>query len=231
MKHIVIPDLHGRYEMIDSIEELFLTVDGYIILLGDIFDSFDLSFVDQMKTFNRVKQLKEKYQDRFIWLLGNHDVHYLEIDNKKVRGDGFQADKAFVYQQALLSVTEYLSYVFIEGNYLFSHAGVTEKLLQYNEEITPDVRSLLDYNGVNDHLPWYHWCGPEKSGTEPFSGLIWVGYNQLVKYAAKGINQVVGHTYVESPEIVKSANNDTIYFVDCNKLCIFDTDNGDITVV
>ncbi len=217
MKYLIIPDLHGRHEMLDSVKDFLekdITLRG--IFMGDIFDSFDRTMEDQVKCFDLLLELKHKFEDRFIWLAGNHDTHYYHINNVEIRGSGFQDFKGFMFQHLLKSVENKIQFVHIDGTTVFSHAGITKHFLnenRYCNEITD-----LPYFTLNNVFSEMFWCGPEKNGPHLFSGPTWTGALFLKNNAVEGYNQIVGHTF--SQEIIETITSfgDKIMYTDCGKI-------------
>ena len=107
-KTIVIADVHGRdhWKQIVAQEKDADTV----IFLGDYFDSFDISAVEQMHNFKEIVEFKEtsftnagtedQHKTRVIMLIGNHDYHYFpEIGDSST--SGYQTRMAMVIKQLI----------------------------------------------------------------------------------------------------------------------------------
>lgn len=235
MKRIkVIPDLHGRYECLIG---LYISDCDYVVFLGDIFDSFDRSKDDQIKAFQLILNMKEMLGEKFIWLLGNHDVHYLEYHNMDIRGSGFDKYNYLTYHK-LLSEHKHLYKTFwVHDDFIFSHAGITSKFLN---GINLSINELLDLgydNYVNEsgynHLPkQFYYCGKERGGIHEYSGLFWTGMNELnnnpvIMRDNNGdiipCNQVVGHTVLSAYETVLVSASTFHYF--------FDAPHNDRTII
>jgi serine/threonine protein phosphatase 1 len=72
----VIPDIHGAYGLLELILKRILPLrkKDKIVFLGDYIDRH----IQSSKVVDRVIELKEKYNDRVICLMGNHELMLLE---------------------------------------------------------------------------------------------------------------------------------------------------------
>ena len=115
MKTIIIGDVHGRdqWKQIVAQEKDADTV----IFLGDYFDSFDISAVEQMHNFKEIVEFKEtsftnagtddQHKTQVILLIGNHDYHYFpEIGDSST--SGYQTRMAPVIKQLITEKREHL---------------------------------------------------------------------------------------------------------------------------
>lgn len=211
MKITVIPDLHGRHEMLNNIN----LKNDYIIFLGDIFDSFDKSSQDQIKAFRDIQKLQISLGSRFIWLLGNHDLHYLELDNRYIRGSGFSNFNCLTYNQLLLEMKDYYYNFFVIENNIFSHAGIMQLML---DEMGIDVEKLCEYKKYQKQPKQFYYIGYERGGEMPYSGMYWAGINEFNSSPISRYNQIVGHTAVKKPFIKKMPTGESHLFTDCEKV-------------
>ena len=209
MKLIAIGDTHGKADW----KKLADTQSfDKLIFIGDYFDSFSLSAAEQISNFLDIMVLKQVYPEKVILLFGNHDFHYLPIARQ--RGEtysGFQDNQAARIGELIVEHLKFLQMCYKEGDYLFSHAGVTHTWLNgagYQEgEVSSFINALFKtqpekflFNGWNPY------------GDNVTQSPIWVRPASLKKNAYKyeTIKQVVGHTRVEKIEIIK----DRYFFID-----------------
>ncbi len=75
-KWIAIGDIHGRDTWKPIVNSEIDNVDR-IIFVGDYFDSFHIPMQTQISNFLDILELKRKYPDRVVLLIGNHDYHYM----------------------------------------------------------------------------------------------------------------------------------------------------------
>ena len=124
--NLIIPDIHQN---IHRLNQILSTEDAKgakeIIFLGDYFDSFDYDFnTKEMCTFLN----KNINNDRYTFLLGNHDAHYLTKVNKyRCSGWSFQKQSIVdaTLDKAFLRKIKPFRYEKIAGkHFLFSHAGL-----------------------------------------------------------------------------------------------------------
>ena len=93
MKHLIIPDVHGkRFWTLEQLKRFIREQQGIIVCLGDFFDSFGKLVDEQFELFNEFVMLKEKYPKNVIILWGNHDWHYSTKFNPNLKPlcSGFQ---------------------------------------------------------------------------------------------------------------------------------------------
>ena len=69
---IFVGDLHGK---IDLLEEI-LSLDTDVVLIGDYLDSFSQPIEKQVALVKRIIELKKK--DKIEFLLGNHELSYID---------------------------------------------------------------------------------------------------------------------------------------------------------
>ena len=80
MKRIIIGDPHGRWDPIKNIYDK--EQPDEVIILGDYFDSFDIDAYTQRECYDKIIELRKEHlklnKGRFIMLIGNHDMHYMD---------------------------------------------------------------------------------------------------------------------------------------------------------
>ena len=80
MKRIIIGDPHGRWNVLKSIYDK--EQPDEVIILGDYFDSFNINAYDQRDCYDNIIALRKEHlsknKGRFIMLIGNHDMHYMD---------------------------------------------------------------------------------------------------------------------------------------------------------
>jgi predicted phosphodiesterase len=232
-KILVIPDTHGKIKWFDLILS-FKNFDK-IIFLGDYFDSFDESIENQITGFFKVVELIKSNPEKYIALLGNHDMQYLkpEFMNYPIQCSGFQTNQNFRIYSLLKENLKLFKIAHQENldskTVLFSHAGVTTSLIKeclrikinkpYEDiidefMINKNIAGLLNFCLIELNLEYLHWCGKSRGGNNKFSGPFWCGLKELendcIQNSYLDFVQVVGHTRIETP--YKGINNN--YFVD-----------------
>lgn len=200
MKVCVIGDIHGT-EKWDVCYKNILQNDNdceKIIVCGDWFDPYTYIDIDTM--MSRYNKFIEdcKNDERIISLLGNHDLESYIINgetNRTTRDRDVHKMISDVIGENLPN--SYLVYKI--GNWLFSHAGVSQTWLDMNEEYKDDILSNRKGWGVMDLevLCSYYdgdWSG---YGSSVHQGCTWIRPDALITDLAEGYNQVIAHTQVK----------------------------------
>ena len=129
MKVIAIGDTHGRSCFNRVIHTH--TFDK-LVFIGDYWDSFNIPFETQLETFKKIVELKRQYPDKVILLLGNHDLHYTSAAQEAGEWcSGFQGSKRMEILHLLQTHGALFQMAYLQGRYLFTHAGVTHTWLEY----------------------------------------------------------------------------------------------------
>lgn len=206
MKTLVVGDLHGRLE----IAQRALDTDYPVVFIGDYLDSFNRSVNDQVETLKLV--LDAAGEERCTALMGNHEMSYVHDSH---RCSGFKAATHMHVKHMDLSALK--DYVFVEG-FLISHAGVSQRLLDYFE-LTLD--EYLDSNN-------FEQVGCTRGGRYPVGGLRWCDWRDEFAPIADQ-PQIVGHT---RGKIIRQKGNSYCIDVledDSNNVALID--NGELEVV
>lgn len=224
MKILIIPDLHGK-DIVKLLSNYNLETFDKMVFMGDYFDSFTIKPVKQLENFNKILELKEKYEDRIELLIGNHDLHYL---NSKFRCAGFDDKFYFSFNQVLMPLykNKTLKVCVVIDNYLFSHAGISNNWLKRlnieNKSITKNNIDLLINFVFQSSLEFFSFQKPEDSnerysiyGDNTYQSPLWIRPTSLIKdkvsfIGSENITQVVGHTSIQEIQV---KNN--IIFTDC----------------
>lgn len=249
----IIPDIHGRSFWKKSVNYLLKETNIPIVFLGDYLDPYYNDFFDEetdeplnegynnmsevlgitVNMFQEIIELKKKYPDRIILLLGNHDCGYLYgIDYcYSSRRDKINArilEKLFNDNKDLFQLA--YETTINEKHFIFSHAGINQKYAHdcFGDEVNEDnVVSLFnkaykeDNYGVIQSLTYYSRFRGKWGGK--YGSLIWADSQEwfVNDNKAYGIS-VVGHTKFKEPYI-----NDKFIFLD-TKECYVITNNGNL---
>ena len=221
MKVAVIGDIHGTTKFLEcykNIQEIDSDVDK-IIVLGDWFDPYDDINLDTMiERYNEFVKIW-KSDDRIISILGNHDIAgYIINDSTNRTYKGVPRRKITEAIEPNLSES-YLTYKI--GDYIFSHAGVSQDWLN-------DISQYTYHNYVDDIMNckkgWtedelsdicvfypYDWSG---CGKNIHQSCVWIRPQALYECAIDGYHQVVAHTRVEEITKVSLKNGKDLWIVD-----------------
>lgn len=225
MKTVVIGDIHGR-----SLWKLIVNQENpdRVIFIGDYFDSFEISGVEQIQNFKEIIEYKEKSGKEVIMLVGNHDHHYYpEIGYTGT--SGYQKGIAPSITQVINENRQHLQMAYSFNEFLFTHAGVSPTFMdgEFGEEgwVEDNVVELL--NDLFKYKPKsFDFNGTDPYGDNTYQTPIWIRPRSLMavnKKHDKGLKkkyiQIVGHTQVKKLDLVgsqKSAGG-RYYLIDCQE--------------
>lgn len=233
IKYVIFPDIHGRTFWKNPVEEFIQDPDIKFIFLGDYLDPYpDEKIKDEYSILKNIIELKKKYNDRVILLLGNHDLGYLTSYCQTNRTD-FKHFKQ--YQNILETNIELFKILHIDTvndkKFCFSHAGILKEWLTWNsisevfDETDNIVFEKLNYfnNLLHDPNPnrckkLYKLCGNisyYRGGGSYFGSIVRADIREYVNNTnLLDIIQVVGHTMLKNDPI--NINN-KIYCLDCQR--------------
>jgi UDP-2,3-diacylglucosamine pyrophosphatase LpxH len=216
-KWIAIGDIHGRDTWKPIVNSEIDNVDR-IIFVGDYFDSFHIPMQTQISNFLDILELKRKYPDRVVLLIGNHDYHYMRSVKQTYSGFNSVYSLQIESDCILPAIRDgLLKMCHIEGDYLFSHAGFTKTWLDSIAEIDPEVEPIdTAINYLFFYKPnlfrfqsSYKLTLSDSYGDNHWQGPLWVRPASLKAARIDGWKQVVGHTEKYSIE-----SSDGLYFID-----------------
>lgn len=216
MKHIIIGDIHGNPIWKDIVEKYILD-DVRYVFLGDYFDSFEYTPLEQIKNFEEIYEFSKK--NDCVLLMGNHDLHYL-TDIKGVRCSGYNGVTQLLIDNfqiekgvKLIDLFDYTYSYKSRGvcQFICSHAGLTNTWLE-NNNLTLDS-DINTYIKENIHSVAYDYTEPNKFGDSIYQGPLWVRPNSLEKDNACGMptRQIVGHT---RHNIIHCSDNLSVWYID-----------------
>lgn len=233
--NLIIPDIHQN---LDRLNQILSTEDAKnakeIIFLGDYFDSFDYDFnTKEMCNFLN----KNVNNDRYTFLLGNHDAHYLTKVNKyRCSGWSFQKQSIVdtTLDKAFLRKIKPFRYEKIAGkHFLFSHAGLHPSFTPFcfNEMLkgssgydiveTEPVKEWFLYKEqeikdsifMNEYNTWLG-AGKDRGGWETHGGVTWMDWCSLREI--EFLNQIVGHSTYSRPQSYNTPQGDINLNLDTN---------------
>ena len=237
MKTLVLGDTHGRstWKLITHLENA-----DRVIFIGDYFDSFDISGLEQIHNFKEIIEYKEtsftnsgtdeQHKTEVILLIGNHDYHYMTGINEQY--SGYQHKLAPSIQFELENNKHHLQMAYQMDEYLFTHAGVSGKFMNSVfgkgdwkvENIATDLNDLFKYRplsfmfGTAVSAKKMMFLDPYGDNTE--QSPIWIRPRSLMSANMDTLKnkviQVVGHTEASriTDDIINGENN-RYWFIDC----------------
>jgi predicted phosphodiesterase len=232
-KIIFIGDLHGKTIWEDIIKkEIFF---DKIIFIGDYFDCFEnISTIKQIENFENICKFKNKYPNKVIILIGNHDGYNIE-ELQQYTISGYQKENAFLISAALDKYKHLLQISYsLHNNILITHAGVTRTFLKRIGY--PDLRKMNATkinNFLNDKWKYapkvFKFFGKDRYGQDITQSCIWVRPLSLEK-DSRGcmFHQIVGHTGVKNIRFFKNYKYNWIYidtFDSCSEYLVYNNNS------
>lgn len=223
---IVIGDVHGQYEPFVHMLRHAKLVDedlnwcgghNRLVQMGDIFDRGPHPRkVDDL--LDKLQKQAGESEGEVIRLVGNHELELL-LSNFVI--SGFNKEEAKLVRDKLTrQVLDYeLRAAYAYKGWLFTHAGVTRRLLkifqlQLDSVTENNVAMLVNliFKEAIKHAFFKHPIfniSISRSGTDRFGGIFWEDLDDLlVSYPVSPLKQIVGHTQVE--EIVLDGGHNII---------------------
>lgn len=207
---LILPDVHNTLERSLKIRRRY--PKNKAIWLGDYFD--DWGDNAQIVRDVAVTLKKELDADEDEFLLGNHDAHYRYPGFQQVQGGGFETGKSHAINEVLkFAEWDKLKLFTICQGWIISHAGVNSEIFAHPvfkkvtvEEIEIQCAKALMCASVRAKHPVWG-CGMARGGSQYLGGIIWMDWNE--EFAPiPGINQIVGHTPVKTPQIMTGENSE-----------------------
>jgi predicted MPP superfamily phosphohydrolase len=233
-KTVIIGDVHGRslWKLITHQER---DADR-IIFIGDYFDSFDISGVEQLHNFKEIIEYKETSGKEVVLLIGNHDHHYFpEIGYTGT--SGYQSRIAPSISQVIDENRHHLQMAYGFGEYLFTHAGVSPIFMDevFGSNGWSKENVVADLNELFKHKPKaFDFNGFDPSGDNITQTPIWIRPRSLMASNNMSTNkknpklssnnslkkdyiQIVGHTQVVKLDLdgAMKAMGGRYYLIDC----------------
>jgi predicted MPP superfamily phosphohydrolase len=224
MKTIILGDTHGRsnWKLAIHQEE---PIDR-VIFIGDYFDSFEFSGVEQIDNFKQIIQYKENNpQVEVVLLIGNHDHHYFpEIGYTGT--SGYQSKIAPSINQVIDENRHHLQMAYGFDKYLFTHAGVSPVFMDqvFGENDWAIENIIVDLNEMFRYKPKvFEFNGFDAYGDNTTQTPIWIRPRSLMssnkkhkKSLRKDYIQIVGHTGMKQIDLEGSDKftGGRYYFID-----------------
>lgn len=202
---IAMGDTHGRafWKLVSNTEKW-----DKFIFIGDYFDSFDIDSETQQRNFKEICLFKEKYKEKVVLLIGNHDISYM----LGAICSGYQYGAEHNIKHLLSTYKDLLQMAHSEEDVLFTHAGVGEMWLgKYDEDIEVDHPFTAEGIAavVNDLWKYkpnsFIFDGLDDYGDDVGQTPVWIRPRSLAidsrDMKKAGIVQVIGHTGAKKLDI------------------------------
>jgi len=238
MKNIYIGDIHGR-DVWKQIVEKHSDVDN-IVFIGDYFDSFDISGIEQLRNAQEIIEFKKEREldptKKVYLLIGNHDIHYWPGIKDRGSTSGFQPTMMFQFEQFFRENENMFQMSVSLGTTinrrLCTHAGVSAKFLKdvgywtYDYEDESHVSEFLNelfkhkpnqftFNSYADRYMGF----ANGYGNNEEQSPIWIRPKSLQRSnknedIKKMYVQIVGHTHQNNIDIKGKTTGGKYYYID-----------------
>lgn len=231
---ITIGDLHGRpiWKKIIARKNEF----DKIIFIADYFDSMDYkqnniiirkAYTNEEILSNILEIIffKKENPDLVELLTGNHDASYFYFP--KFFCQGFRADAVHGIQALFHEHRRLFNVAYQYKNYLWTHAGVTNKWLAEFKPLAEerklwddslplaDILNMANETSLQEKLFQTSGMRMHPRCEYPVGGIIWADKSETRRDAVSGLHQIVGHTPVErNLTIFNTANNSSMAYID-----------------
>jgi hypothetical protein len=201
---ILNPDTHGR----GFWKEVAKKYDGSVpfIFLGDYLDTYPaegISDEEARKNFEEIWEFKQKWGDKVILLLGNHDLSYYDSYFRCCR---FSYDNAIWFHDFLKEHWDDFKIAYeIDNNgkkFLFTHAGVHPSWLKYH-----NFENTLNANYINslfrDNNKVFYEYSFLRGGYMMAGSPVWADIREFVNTEPidENVMQIVGHTQLQADKV------------------------------
>lgn len=218
MKIAIIGDIHSRKIWKDVVLDALTNKVDKIIFLGDYIDPYFITtYNHNKKILNNIINFKKHNINDVILIIGNHDAHYIyDSISPCQRYDIKNANKL---KKLYKDNFDLFQIAYQEKNHLFTHAGVSDRWLLYNDipdlkddksnigevlnNMTLDIKSL----SILNKLSYF------RGGFDLYGGPLWANYNETQQDYIDDIHQYVGHNKVEEihTSYIKNTNGSITY--------------------
>jgi predicted phosphodiesterase len=243
-KILVIPDVHGRTFWKDAVSKHLNDCDK-TIFLGDYLDEYpdeNITRNESKQNFEEIIKLKQDNLDKVVFLLGNHDLHY--ISDSFTKSSRRSSSNARTYKEMFLSHMSFFKIaheeIINDKKFLFTHAGVMKSWYDRNKEtigeLTVDnLNKLQNFKGgilaLGEVSKYRSWFG-ENSGSP-----IWSDVREKIDDDKSEIGHVVdnddssvdeydyqifGHTLLTKNPII----TDKWTCLDCKRAFLIDNEGN-----
>ncbi len=207
---LIIPDVHQDIAWVRRVFAAEAQWDR-VIFLGDYFDSRQPGRASIGDTCQFLLGVRRQFGDRVTFLLGNHDVQYLEAkrfcDHRRMPHSlKYQCGSAYSHAAAKkvakgLPVEFWMRtrlFVAVQGH-LISHAGVAALHWPRGATVAASLRTLEDrcaaaLRGLRGPSNGLLLPGRCRGGEEDIGGITWLDWSIEFDDAATPLPQIVGHT-------------------------------------
>lgn len=161
-------------------------------------------YEETVSVLEEIIDFKKKNNDKVILIIGNHDAHYL-YDEISPCGRWDQIN-FLKYEKIYRHNKELFQYAYQIKNHLFTHAGVSNKWLDFFDGTLLSFGLKDDNSNIGEILnkmgetklsnKILNVAGIMRKGNAPYGGITWAHITETNRDYLKGFNQYVGHSKV-----------------------------------
>jgi hypothetical protein len=206
VKIISIGDTHGRQYWKEIDPEKY----DRIIFVGDYVDQYPpMTDGEILNNLLEIIELKKKYPEKVILLIGNHDSYYMFL-NEGFAGSGFRPSMAISLKQVFTHNKRLFQIAYQIDDYIWTHAGISQGWYDYNKDVIEKTKEKFECVNLADTLNKMMYtndfrdlfqCGSARGGRYPYGGIVWADRSETMNRYLTGYHQIVGHTPIK--EITK----------------------------
>jgi len=210
---LIIPDIHQDIEWVRSILRQENDNWDHLVFLGDYFDPSEnpSEVAPACETAAFLLKLEEIYEDRVTFLLGNHDIPYMEmlLRYESGRMPKFPLNNCGSFSRIRLGglmgilrkpfIQRFCLFVECNG-WLISHAGVHPKFWSGGLPGVDDPLESLNnlckiaLKKLTEHRVPILGCGAGRGGLQDIGGITWLDWRKEFEDDPRLPPQIVGHT-------------------------------------
>lgn len=185
---VVLGDIHGNTVWKDIIAK---EQPDQVIFLGDYVSTHEnVSDEEQVENLKEILRYKDELPETIL-LRGNHDLQHLGYYWAECSGyfPGVAMEMSRLKDEFLAKT----QWIYVMGNILFSHAGISKVWLEENFLTLDDINML----GPTELFGFTSSNPSDQFGDSPEQPPTWIRPMALMKVMIPDYIQVVGHTPVE----------------------------------
>ncbi len=228
MEIIVVPDVHGRMFWKQGRDYLYNNPEAKVVFLGDYLDPYTtydgITHAEAYENFLDILEFKKENLDNVVLLRGNHDEWNFNEFRECCRHDYRNTPR----NRKIFQENENLfKFAHLEGNYLFTHAGVSTDWLDQNS-LDLNESSIVEYLNSNPNTLWQ--IGRSRGGRNRCGSPLWCCWEGDWQWNdcqnPFSFTQCIGHTYDTGD--LRKLDSKNIYCFDCAKCFIINTETKEI---
>lgn len=221
-KILIVPDVHGR-SFWHRAEELVNDVDK-IVFLGDYLDPYryeGITFDMALEEFEKILEFKDKYNDKVVLLIGNHDCHYISTSFMDCSRLNY-LKRQDIHELYMKHIDKF-NLVWEYDKWLFSHAGVHQEWMELCQFTIDDLKDFKTFREEN--FPSLACLSFYRGGWNAVGSCVWADIRESLNHELlPEFHHIVGHTQLEA----NPYRDKNITCVDVRRCFILDTETEEI---